>query len=509
MKNRTKLDAIKILESLNICKRCVLRFLGERSYSKYSTKKRVVEAFNELIEDEGESSSALSDELAESPETSVPEDVTSSPAAKRHHPTPCATCLGLLQDCESMADVVESAVKSSGYHFTDFVLQLSLPVVADFRQRLMYLYLSEQLGSDVLPSEDSVPSVKEVWKWIVGSAFGKSVQADFSPQSDFQISVSALYPETAEECDELRINCPEAFPNYKRKKKTPDEVFNRTAVLKAIDMLAPKLKELFPLPPVPPLKPCIYGDVVCTHSPLYLGGRYNKYSRELSQTPWLVDGERRIESSVQELITDIVQKWIVADKIVFSASGREDVDVKMLGTGRPFVLEVLNPRRSVWSLDEIRAIENEINGNTKDIAVRDLQIVSKSDTQYLKEGEEMKRKSYSALCIVKKQLTEADLEKLKLTKDLKINQKTPLRVLHRRPLAIRPRIIHNIEGEILSDNRLKLYLETQAGTYVKEFVHSDFGRTVPSLGSILGTDADILELDVESVQLDWPPKIGE
>ena len=43
----------------------------------------------------------------------------------------------------------------------------------------------------------------------------------------------------------------------------------------------------------------------------------------------------------------------------------------------------------------------------------------------------------------------------------------------------------------------KLNLCTQAGTYVKEFVHGDFGRTSPSLCSILNCDVDILALDVE------------
>jgi tRNA pseudouridine synthase 10 len=51
-------------------------------------------------------------------------------------------------------------------------------------------------------------------------------------------------------------------------------------------------------------------------------------------------------------------------------------------------------------------------------------------------------------------------------------------------------------------------LETQAGTYIKEFVHGDFGRTTPNVGEILGIGAenvDILELDVEAVELEWPP----
>ncbi len=31
-------------------------------------------------------------------------------------------------------------------------------------------------------------------------------------------------------------------------------------------------------------------------------GRYNKFSRELPQTPWVIDGERRMDGSVEELI---------------------------------------------------------------------------------------------------------------------------------------------------------------------------------------------------------------
>lgn len=34
-------------------------------------------------------------------------------------------------------------------------------------------------------------------------------------------------------------------------------------------------------------------------------------------------------------------------------------------------------------------------------------------------------------------------------------------------------------------------------SYVKEFVHGDFGRTQPNLSSITGVECDILELDVE------------
>mmetsp|Transcript_9144 Transcript_9144/g.13711 ORF Transcript_9144/g.13711 Transcript_9144/m.13711 type:complete len:95 (+) Transcript_9144:1490-1774(+) len=41
-----------------------------------------------------------------------------------------------------------------------------------------------------------------------------------------------------------------------------------------------------------------------------------------------------------------------------------------------------------------------------------------------------------------------------------------------------------------------LDLTTEAGTYIKEFVHGDRGRTKPFLGDILDCRTDISQLDV-------------
>jgi hypothetical protein len=55
----------------------------------------------------------------------------------------------------------------------------------------------------------------------------------------------------------------------------------------------------------------------------------------------------------------------------------------------------------------------------------------------------------------------------------------------------------------LSAHFMELHLTTSAGTYVKEFVHGDLGRTVPSIGSLLQCTADILQLDVMGVEDQW------
>ena len=54
--------------------------------------------------------------------------------------------------------------------------------------------------------------------------------------------------------------------------------------------------------------------------------------------------------------------------------------------------------------------------------------------------------------------------------------------------------MHNmkVKRQGLKDNMFKL---PQQG----EFVHGDFSRTVPNVGSLLGCSSDILALDVEEV----------
>jgi tRNA pseudouridine synthase 10 len=44
-----------------------------------------------------------------------------------------------------------------------------------------------------------------------------------------------------------------------------------------------------------------------------------------------------------------------------------------------------------------------------------------------------------------------------------------------------------------------LQVLASAGTYIKELVHGDLGRTVPNIGALMNTECDILQLDVTNV----------
>lgn len=85
-----------------------------------------------------------------------------------------------------------------------------------------------------------------------------------------------------------------------------------------------------------------------------------KLSRNVSQSRWLIEDERMGDGSVQEIIADVIFPDFKADFYKFHAAGREDIDVRMLGKGRPFMLELSNAR-TILSTEEIQKMEQCIN----------------------------------------------------------------------------------------------------------------------------------------------------
>ena len=109
-------------------------------------------------------------------------------------------------------------------------------------------------------------------------------------------------------------------------------------------------------------------------------------------------------------------------------------------------------------------------------------------------------------------VTLEELDKLSSTTNIELKQRNPTRVPRRADL-VRDKLIERIkiEPQNTQDGKaslLKVDLKTSAGTYVKEFVHGDDGRTIPSVATLLDCkSAKCLSLDVLEVFLDWPPKI--
>lgn len=244
--------------------------------------------------------------------------------------------------------------------------------------------------------------------------------------------------------------------------------------------------------------------------PLYISGRYRKLVRGMPQSRWdcvhcrgegceICHGTGKIyPTSVEEIIGEPVLELTEGQSIKFHGAGREDVDAVVKGNGRPFVVEIKEPRRRRLDLSEL---EREINKRAEGkVEVVGLAFSDKKTVRRLKERSKVAEKTYRALVEVNREVAEEELEKLeKSFNGCLINQYTPKRVLHRRADKLRVKRVYEMRAKKVDSNRIELVVRCQGGLYVKELVSGDDGRTRPSVSEVMGTGARCVELDVISV----------
>ena len=81
-----------------------------------------------------------------------------------------------------------------------------------------------------------------------------------------------------------------------------------------------------------------------------------------------------------------------------------------------------------------------------------------------------------------------------------IQQRTPIRVAHRRADLTREKQVFCIDGRWVDEFTAEFTIETQGGTYVKELLSGDGGRTHPSISGIFGVQVICKELDIIHVE---------
>ena len=244
-------------------------------------------------------------------------------------------------------------------------------------------------------------------------------------------------------------------------------------------------------------------------NPLFVGGRYRKLVRDIPQSKWYCSSchgkgckkcggtGKMYPESVEELSSKPLLEATQGKATFFHASGREDIDARMLGTGRPFVIEISKPKKRFIDLEQI---EKEVNtGAAGKVEVSNLHFVTKDEVRHLKKGEGA-QKEYRLLAEFEKDLTDKDLRTIeeKLSGTL-IKQQTPLRVVHRRADIVRERYIYKLEVKKVTLKKALLFIKCQGGLYVKELVSGDEGRTVPNVSALLDNPAKTLKLDVLNV----------
>lgn len=242
-------------------------------------------------------------------------------------------------------------------------------------------------------------------------------------------------------------------------------------------------------------------------NPIYIEGKYNKLIRGIPQTKWpcgkckgkgceACNGTgKQYPESVEELLSERILEETNGYEAKFHGAGREDIDVLMLGSGRPFVLEIKEPRIRKIDLEKLEKEINEANrGKTQ---YHNLKFTEKNRKGEIKQSSPDTFKVYKALV---KCEGEYDPDKLgELSKLDEINQQTPLRVLRRRADKVRVKHVKNVETNVIDDTTFEMIVKTEGGLYIKELISGDEGRTHPNVGEILGVGAHCEQLDVLEV----------
>ena len=347
----------------------------------------------------------------------------------------------------------------------------------------------------------------------------------------------------------------------------------------------------------------------------YIYGRYRKHERGIPQTRWPCrackgrgcakcnDTGQQYPSSVQDLIGNPIIEFFEGREHAFHGMGREDIDVRCLGRGRPFVLEIKEPKR--WDIDydaAMKVVNEKADGAIEitdvrrsnrsevvrvkdtpaeksytirflvepltqpeldvltaplDLTKEDVQQRGRGRRKHRRRGDKkdnpkkplqrveltileeselkkMKKAELVDLCVERNCAStgvKADLivqllatnpqpvEPLPLPDEatilniieklegVNLAQRTPERVAHRRADLVRRRKVietrdASVEIDASGSISVEFTLRCESGTYVKETVHGDDGRTQPSIASLIKAKCTVEWLDVGDIHAD-------
>lgn len=247
-------------------------------------------------------------------------------------------------------------------------------------------------------------------------------------------------------------------------------------------------------------------------APIFIAGRYRKLSRSIPSTRWIHHGcqgqgcpscsytGNLCGPSVQEMLSGPLLGASLGKRTLFHGLGREDVDARMLGQGRPFVLEVQHPLHRSFALDRVREEFHRIAEGLAEVSLLHWTDAGARTVVKATEAE----KTYRAWLDFKGPLDSTTRARIESLAGVTVAQLSPTRVQHRkgRDTVRERRIVESVWlGEV--DGRHAWEVRVEAGMYVKELVSGDDGRTRPSLSEILGKPCRCDALDV--LEVHWTP----
>ncbi|MHA1976418.1 MAG: tRNA pseudouridine(54/55) synthase Pus10 [Candidatus Hodarchaeales archaeon] len=297
--------------------------------------------------------------------------------------------------------------------------------------------------------------------------------------------------------------------------------FNRE-LGKILSTLIPEATVDFKAPDIVFTFNLVHNEIDIKSNPLFILGRYKKLERGIPQSKWFCRkcrGEgcnhcnftgKMYQDSVEEYSTAPFFEAAKGISSKFHGSGREDIDARMLGTGRPFVIEISEPK--IRNLDFPKIIQQISENSDGKVEVTIDGLTNRTKVREIKTRSSRNAKAYRAIVTLEKSLSKDHSIVERIAEELSnilIQQRTPIRVAHRRADKIRTRKVTSFTIEKASKDELTVHIVCEGGLYVKELISGDQGRTKPSFSEKLGFSAVVKELDVIEVFKSTDPTQSE
>ncbi|RZC34699.1 tRNA pseudouridine synthase Pus10 [Asbolus verrucosus] len=407
-------------------------------------------------------------------------ELTVEPKSKKLKNNPCIVCLGLLQDStlEQML-THENLMKVEEYESQTFVAYITFPTCILVRDH-----------------NSKVIKVNHAWRYSVEEKLCKLLNKTYDHHSKLTLHFYTSYMLEDDMLQEMAI-----VENFVRNHGT--NILSKHYVTAFLEEVPDEtFINLVKVPPRIPLYEVTLKELKYFSEAIHLIGNYCKYSRQLLQVPSARNREVE-EFSIETIILNAFKNstgscYREFKEMLFKASSFDERSVRVLGGGRTFHLQIINPKFKSITQRQCRKIEKKIK-KTKIMSVQKLRQATKRDIHSIMDSEQLSPRSFKVLCVVYMcKNIDYCVNAVNMHTCVTVLQKTPLRLLQDRDIKKKKKKIFYIRATKVKhkDNFIELDLCTESGFHVPEFVHGDLGRTNPSLGDIMRAKVDVLAIDV-------------
>ncbi len=204
---------------------------------------------------------------------------------------------------------------------------------------------------------------------------------------------------------------------------------------------------------------------------------------------------RLAEQSVEETVSPPIREAMDGVETVFHGAGREHADTLVLGTGRPFVIEIKEPRRRTIDFE---SLESDINQSAH--GVIEVDGFARTTREMVDRVKQLPFRQTYHLTVT---FSEPVLHRIFVDAVAKLEGERVHQTSRQDGQLLgreRIRTIHGIRGDLESNWRATVELTVEAGIDVESILTGDDGTTEPSLAGLLGVDVSVPSQKIIAVE---------